>query len=128
MYAPTAAAIAAYGKLVAYFTDLGFASILPATPPAKPRDRTLTLARVRHGGTSASPQDWDAAAACWPKLAPYVQHVTGCALKEISPVTLGQDALDGEAAEGGLFDYAEMPVNMFTMRERMLKQMLRSLH
>lgn len=41
---------------------------------------------------------------------------------------LRQDALDGEAAEGGLFDYAEMPVNMFTMRERMLKQMLRSLH
>ncbi len=87
-------------NLLFYATDMGelegkFASILPATPPAKPRDRTLTLARVRHGGTSAAPQDWDAAAACWPKLAPYVQHVTGCALKEISPVTLGQDALDG---------------------------------
>ena len=87
-------------NLLFYATDLGelegkFASILPATPPAKPRDRELTVARVRHARTAGRPRDWDAAAACWQKLAPYVRHVTGCELKEASPVTLGRDSLDG---------------------------------
>jgi hypothetical protein len=87
-------------NLLFYATDLGelegkFASHLPATPPAPPRDRRLTVARVRHVGNASQPRDWDAAAACWPKLAPYIRHVTGCELREAPPVTLGKDALDG---------------------------------
>jgi hypothetical protein len=87
-------------NLLFYATDLGelegkFASLLPATPPVPPRARSLTVARVRHVGDASQPRDWDAAAVCWQKLAPYVRHVTGCELKEAPPVTLGKDALDG---------------------------------
>jgi hypothetical protein len=86
-------------NLLFYATDLSelegkFASILPTTAAAPPRDRSITVARVRHGG-STCPGDWDAAAAPWPKLAPYVKHITGCDLRELPPVTLGKDALDG---------------------------------
>jgi hypothetical protein len=87
-------------NLLFYATDLGemegkFASILPHTPPAKPRERSLKIARVKFTGPAASPRDWDAACRCWRKFAPYLKHVTGCGLEEVGPVQLGADKLDG---------------------------------
>lgn len=86
-------------NLLFYATDLGelegkFASTLPTTPAVKPRERTLKVARVRHGNPTTT-RDWDAAAECWQKFSPYVKHLTGCELTEASPVTLGKDSLDG---------------------------------
>jgi len=87
--------------LLFYATDMGelegkFTSILPTTPAAKERKGTdLTVARVHHGGTEAAPQDWEAAATCWQKLAPLAKHVSGRALKEAKPVVLGKDSLEG---------------------------------
>src|SRR5205085_12662077 len=57
-------------NLLFYATDMGelegkFASILPSTAPAKAKEGTVTVARVRHAGTEGHPQDWEAAARCW---------------------------------------------------------------
>ena len=87
-------------NLLFYATDLGelegkFASILPATPAAEPRKDVITVARVQHDGTGRHRRDWDAAQPCWTKFAPFATHVTGCELKELAPVTLGKDKLDG---------------------------------
>ena len=84
-------------NLLFYATDLSslsgkFATLLPDTPPAEKRDRTVTVARVRHASESS---DWDAAAECWTSMADYCRHVTGCELIEHRPVVLGTDALDG---------------------------------
>jgi hypothetical protein len=85
-------------NLLFYATDLAtlegkFASMLPRTPPAKPRERSIKLARVKHAGTPAQPRDWDAAAMCWQKFSPYFRHVTGCRLEEVPPIALGKDDL-----------------------------------
>jgi hypothetical protein len=87
-------------NLLFYATDLGtvdgrFASTLPETTPATPRERQITVARVRHGTDSDHPRDWDAAGLCWSVLAPYAKHVTGCDLKEAASVQLGKDELKG---------------------------------
>jgi hypothetical protein len=87
-------------NLLFYATDLGelegkFATILPSTLPVKAREDTVAVARIRHAGTKEHPQDWEAAAMCWPKLAPLASHLTGRALKEASPVVLGKDSLQG---------------------------------
>jgi len=86
-------------NLLFYATDLGelegkFASILPNTPAAKQRDEPVRFARVKHVGAGA-PRDWDAAAVCWQKYAPYAEHATGCKLSEAPPVLLGEDELEG---------------------------------
>ena len=86
-------------NLLFYATDLGtlkgkFTSTLPNTPAAKPREATTTVARLKHASDAEHPRDWDAAAAGWTEFAPYAKHVTGCDLKEIQPVVLGQSALD----------------------------------
>src|SRR5262249_57540234 len=55
-------------NLLFYATDLGelegkFTSILPNTPPAKEKkDASLSVARVKHVGTEAHPQDCEATA------------------------------------------------------------------
>jgi hypothetical protein len=88
-------------NLLFYATDLGelegkFTSILPNTTPAKEKkDASLTVARVKHVGTEGHPQDWEASARCWQKLEPLAKHLTGRALKEADPVTLGKDSLEG---------------------------------
>ena len=87
-------------NLLFYATDLGelegkFTSILPNTPPVKVRDGNLTVARVRHSGSEGHPQDWEAAARCWQKLEPLAKHQTGRTLKEVAPVILGKDSLEG---------------------------------
>jgi hypothetical protein len=83
-------------NLLFYATDLGelegkFATILPEKPAAKERKGTLTVARVRHGGT----RDWEAAGRAWDKLAPLARHLTGRAFKQADPVALGKEALKG---------------------------------
>jgi len=85
-------------NLLFYATDLGamegkFASILPETPPAKPRETPIRLARVQHSTGTGHPRDWDAAAMCWRKYAPYARHVTGCRIVESRPAVLGKDDL-----------------------------------
>jgi hypothetical protein len=87
-------------NLLFYATDMGelegkFSTILPPTPPAKPRDGGLTVARVHHGGTPGHPQDWEAAGRCWQQLEPLARHLTGRAFYEAKPVVLGKDALSG---------------------------------
>jgi hypothetical protein len=87
-------------NLLFYATDLGtlagkFASILPATPAAKPRKDPAVVARARYAGADDRPRDWDAAATCWQQFAPYVKHVTGCEMKEADPVALGRGDLKG---------------------------------
>ncbi len=87
-------------NLLFYATDLGtlqgkFASPLPATPPTRPRETVLRVARVRHTESKEHPRDWDAAAACWEFFAPYAEHVAGCRFEESSPVRLGVDDLAG---------------------------------
>ncbi len=87
-------------NLLFYATDLGalegkFATILPAKSPAKPRKETVTVARVKHVSSKYMRGGWRAAAMCWPKFAPYVKHITGCELKELPPVSLIDDKLDG---------------------------------
>ena len=87
-------------NLLFYATDLGelegkFTSILPTRPAAKARKSELTVARVHHAGSESQPQDWDAAARCWEKLQPLAQHMTGRTFKEMKPVVLGKDTLDG---------------------------------
>jgi hypothetical protein len=87
-------------NLLFYVTDLGtlegkFASILPETPPARPREAILRVARVRHTESEAQPRDWDAAAMCWRVFAPYAEHITGCKFEEAPPLRLGQDDLEG---------------------------------
>ena len=86
-------------NLLFYATDVGelegkFTSILPTTPPAKAKEGTLTVARVRHAGTEGFPMDWEAAARCWDKLGPLAKHVTGLNFKEAAPVVLGKDSLE----------------------------------
>jgi hypothetical protein len=86
-------------NLLFYATDVGelegkFSTILPATPAAKARKGSLTVARLHHGGTEAHPQDWEAAARCWQMLQPLAKHVTGCEFKEAKPVVLGKDSLE----------------------------------
>ncbi len=85
-------------NLLYYATDLGtlegrFASILPDSSPAKPREITITVARLRHGVDSKHPRDWDSAGVTWTVLAPYAKHVTGCQLKEAKPVGLSSGDL-----------------------------------
>jgi hypothetical protein len=87
-------------NLLFYVTDLGtlegkFASILPDSPPAVPREKVLKVARVRHTEAPAHPRDWDAAAECWQVFSPYARHVTGCKFEEASPAHLGKDDLSG---------------------------------
>jgi hypothetical protein len=87
-------------NLLFYATDLGtldgkFASILPDSPAAPARSTAITVARVQHSVTAEAPRDWDAAAACWQMITPYVRHVTGGELNEAQPVVLGRDPLDG---------------------------------
>ncbi len=87
-------------NLLFYATDLGalegkFAAMLPDTAPAKEREAVLRVARVKHAGIKRSPSNWNAAAMCWRKFAPYVKHITGCELSESSPVTLAKDSLEG---------------------------------
>src|SRR5262245_12613509 len=81
-------------NLLFYATDLGdlegkFSTILPEKAAARAKEGTLTVARVRHGGT----QDWEAAGRAWDKLAPLGKHLTGRTLKQVAPVVLGKDAL-----------------------------------
>jgi len=87
-------------NLLFYATDLGelrgkFSSILPNTPAAGPRETPIRIARLKYDSGKQSPRDWDAAAVCWRKYAPYAKHITGCELKEDPPVTLAKDELDG---------------------------------
>jgi len=87
-------------NLLFYATDLGtlegkFASILPRTPAARPRDDVFKVARIQHAGTPRHPRDWDAATMCWRVFAPYAKHVTGCKTVEAHPVKLGRDELEG---------------------------------
>jgi hypothetical protein len=88
-------------NLLFYATDLGelegkFTSILPSTPAVKVRKGDdLTVARVHHGGTEAAPRDWEAATPCWQMLEPLARHVSGRGLKEVKPVVLGKDSLEG---------------------------------
>ena len=87
-------------NLLFYATDLGelegkFSTMLPSTPAAQTRQGSLTVARIHHGGTKEHPQDWEAAAACWTKLAPLATHLTGRSLKEAPPVVLGKDSVAG---------------------------------
>jgi hypothetical protein len=86
-------------NLLFYATDLGalpgkFAGMLPESKPAEQRDAVLRVARVTHGGPASDPRDWDAAVMCWAKYGPYVEHITGCDVTEVSPVKLGEDELD----------------------------------
>ncbi|MCI0458502.1 MAG: DUF4159 domain-containing protein [Gemmataceae bacterium] len=81
-------------NLLFYATDLGdlegkFSTILPEKAAAKAKAGTLTIARVRHGGT----RDWEAAGRAWDKLAPLGKHLTGRTFKQADPVVLGKDAL-----------------------------------
>ena len=81
-------------NLLFYATDLGelegkFSTILPEKAAAKVKPGTLTVARVRHGGT----RDWEAAGRAWDKLAPLGKHLTGLTFKQQDPVVLGKDAL-----------------------------------
>lgn len=81
-------------NLLFYATDLGelemkFSTILPDKAPAKENKRTVTIARVRHGGT----QDWEAAGRAWDKLTPLGKHLTGRTFKQASPVVLGKETL-----------------------------------
>ncbi|NQU25069.1 MAG: DUF4159 domain-containing protein [Candidatus Nealsonbacteria bacterium] len=86
-------------NLLFYATDLGtlqgkFASILPDTPAAKPRETEIKIARVKFSpADAANPRDWNAATLCWQKYAPYAMHVTGGKLVEVPPVSLGTDDL-----------------------------------
>jgi hypothetical protein len=87
-------------NLLFYATDLGslagkFASILPDMAAAKPRNDVIRVARVRFAGPKDHPRDWDAAGMAWTIFAPYAKHVTGCDLREMPPVTLGKDKLEG---------------------------------
>ncbi len=87
-------------NLLFYATDLGelegkFSTLLPSTPAGKKREGTLTVARIHHAGTKDHPQDWEAATACWTKLAPLATHLTGRGFKEVQPVVLGKDSLEG---------------------------------
>ena len=87
-------------NLLFYATDLAelegkFASILPESEPAAPREAAATVARVRYTSAGRRPRDWDAAPTSWRQFGPYARHVTGCALKEAPPVTLGKDDLKG---------------------------------
>jgi hypothetical protein len=87
-------------NLVFYATDVGelegkFTSILPSTPAVKAREGNLTVARVKHAGTEGHPQEWEAGARSWEKLAPVARHLTGRNFKEADPVVLGKDSLDG---------------------------------
>ena len=87
-------------NLLFYATDLGelegkFTTMLPDRPPAKERKGKLTVARIHHGGMPGHPQEWDAAARCWQKLAPLARHLTGRDLQETPPVVLGKDSLEG---------------------------------
>ena len=88
-------------NLLFYATDMGelegkFASILPDTPAAKERKKTLTVARVKRPmGSMYGPGDWNAAAMSWRVFAPYAKHVTGCELVEARPVIPGRDKLEG---------------------------------
>jgi hypothetical protein len=89
-------------NLLFYATDLGelqgkFSSVLPSTPAAKSRRKSIKIARARFDGDSRQPADWDAASACWRKFSPYVRHVTGCTLEEALPVRPGDDKLEGIA-------------------------------
>ena len=114
-------------NLLFYSTDLGelegrFASLLPATAPAKPRETSARVARVMHDGPAGFPSDWDAANQCWQKFAPVVTHLTGRKLDEAAPVMLGRENLDdirllhitgrqtlklGEAGRKALKEYVE---------------------
>ena len=78
-----------------HLSRLQFASILPDTPPARQKEATLRVARVRHTESREHPHDWDAAAMCWQVFAPYAEHVTGCKFEEVSPRRLGKDDLAG---------------------------------
>jgi hypothetical protein len=87
-------------NLLFYATDLGelegkFSTMFPDRPAAKERKGKFTMARVHHGGTPGHPQEWDAAARCWPKLAPLARYLTGRDLQEGPPVVLGKDSLQG---------------------------------
>ncbi|NQT38766.1 MAG: DUF4159 domain-containing protein [Planctomycetes bacterium] len=87
-------------NLLFYTTDLGtlegkFATILPDVPAAPKREAEISVARVRHSGPAESPRDWDSAAMSWKIFAPRAAHITGCALTEKRPVTLGKDDLEG---------------------------------
>jgi hypothetical protein len=53
------------------------------------------VARVRHSRTEGHPQDWEAAGRCWQKLELLGKHLTGRTLKEVAPVILGKDSLEG---------------------------------
>ncbi len=85
-------------NLLFYATDLGdlegkFTTLLPDTTPAKEKKERLTIARVHHASTAATPQDWEAAARCWDRLAPLARHLTGRTLQQTESVRLGKDAL-----------------------------------
>jgi len=85
-------------NLLFYVTDRGelegkFATALPDTPPAAPRDAVVTVARVKHVSARHRAGDWNAAPLAWQAFAPYATHVTGCRLAERRPVSLGDDDL-----------------------------------
>ncbi|MEM7393153.1 MAG: DUF4159 domain-containing protein, partial [Verrucomicrobiota bacterium] len=86
-------------NLLFYATDLKtlegkYASLLPPTEPAQNRQDIATVARVKYTGSTKAPLDWAAGGSCWKRFAPYLQHITGCALKETDPVQLGKDKTD----------------------------------
>jgi hypothetical protein len=86
-------------NLLFYATDLGtlegkFATSLPDQKPAQSRDATLHVARLIHGGADAPAEHWNAAEMCWAKMAPYLKHITGCALVENRPVKATSESLD----------------------------------
>lgn len=86
-------------NLLFYATDLGspqgkFASILPDSPPAEPREDVLRVARLQYACDQQAPRDWNAAVQVWPELGAYARHVTGCELKEGPPVRLDRNEPD----------------------------------
>lgn len=72
--------------------DGRFASALPAQPAHPARNETLRVARIQHGDRQVS-QDWDRGRSCWTQYAPYITHITGCAVEEMAPAQLGPASL-----------------------------------
>jgi hypothetical protein len=87
-------------NLLFYATDLKtlegkFATILPDSPAAAPREAVAAIARVRFTTPADAPQDWAVGRPCWKRFAPYFKHISGVGLEEREPVRLGRDDLKG---------------------------------
>ncbi|MHC4660741.1 MAG: DUF4159 domain-containing protein [Planctomycetota bacterium] len=87
-------------NLLFYAADLGtlapkYTSHLPDTSPASFSGSSIAVARVKHAGAEGYPSDWEAGVSCWENFAPYFGHVSGYAILEKPPITLGKGKLIG---------------------------------